>query len=143
MNKIIRLEATIQNFNEAELKAISKAQEAYFIAKMSDDYSCTIREERQAFEELREVIPNVANFIPSFYENKPSVIVLSVPMTPEEVEEAHYKDFESMEYNTGYVYNVDSIEAGFAIKYVERHSNTHIVEYEFGCYVRISRIKEA
>lgn len=141
MNKIIRLEATAKNFNIEELEAIAKAEDTYFCAAMSDSYDCTLREQAGAFDRLKKVIPNLEQFCPSFYGNEVSVLILSVPMTNEEIEAERCKEFETMEYNTGYIYDINSEDADFAIKYAKAHSDTHMIEYQFNLYVRISKIK--
>ena len=75
MEKII-LKATSENFTEEQLKAIEKAHNSYFYASMSDSYSKECEEKKWAFETLKKAIPELDNFIPSFYPNEEDTIIL-------------------------------------------------------------------
>ena len=73
MNKFT-LEELRNTLTEEQIKAVEKCHNSYFIAMMSDNYDITLREERQALEELKKHIPNLRTFIGDFYNGNDTLI---------------------------------------------------------------------
>ena len=70
-----RITVNEHNFTAEQREALTKCHNKFFEAEMCDRYSEQIKEEERALRELKQIIPNVVEFLPNFSNGSDVVVI--------------------------------------------------------------------